>query len=148
MLVKYNEVVHKYLSDRLGIQNAMRIPKLEKVVLNMGLGSVWFCSGLVNSVWIGFDLVEFGFFWFCLSVRLGLVCVSWVWFGLVSVWLARSGLLGCFLVGLVGFGFGLVWFGLGWFGFGLVWLGLVGLVGLVWVGLPLGWFGWVWFGLI
>ena len=38
LLVKYNEVVHKYLSDRLGIQNAMRIPKLEKVVLNMGLG--------------------------------------------------------------------------------------------------------------
>jgi len=51
LLVKYNEVVHKYLSDRLGIQNAMRIPKLEKVVLNMGLGDAkenkkWLTSGV------------------------------------------------------------------------------------------------------
>jgi len=51
LLVKYNEVVHKYLSDRLGIQNAMRIPKLEKVVLNMGLGDAkenkkWLKSGV------------------------------------------------------------------------------------------------------
>ena len=51
LLVKYNEVVHKYLSDRLSIQNAMRIPKLEKVVLNMGLGDAkenkkWLTSGV------------------------------------------------------------------------------------------------------
>ena len=51
LLVKYNEVVHKYLSDRLGIQNAMRIPKLEKIVLNMGLGDAkeqkkWITSGV------------------------------------------------------------------------------------------------------
>tara|TARA_B100001013_G_scaffold123701_1_gene71921 strand:+ start:717 stop:1313 length:597 start_codon:yes stop_codon:yes gene_type:complete len=51
LLVKYNDVVHKYLSDRLGIQNAMRIPKLEKVVLNMGLGDAkenkkWLTSGV------------------------------------------------------------------------------------------------------
>mgnify|MGYP000034614991 FL=1 len=51
LLVKYNEVVHKYLSDRLGIKNAMRIPKLEKVVLNMGLGDAkenkkWLTSGV------------------------------------------------------------------------------------------------------
>lgn len=51
LLVKYNEVVHKYLSDRLGIQNAMRIPKLGKVVLNMGLGDAkeqkkWLTSGV------------------------------------------------------------------------------------------------------
>jgi len=51
LLVKYNEVVHKYLSDRLGIQNAMRIPKLEKIVLNMGLGDAkenkkWLTSGV------------------------------------------------------------------------------------------------------
>ena len=51
LLVKYNEVVHKYLSDRLDIQNAMRIPKLEKVVLNMGLGDAkenkkWLTSGV------------------------------------------------------------------------------------------------------
>jgi len=38
LLIKYNEVVHKYLSKRLGLQNAMRIPKLTKVILNMGLG--------------------------------------------------------------------------------------------------------------
>ena len=53
LLVKYNEVVHKYLSDRLGIQNAMRIPKLEKVVLNMGLGDAkehknWLTSGVAE----------------------------------------------------------------------------------------------------
>ena len=51
LLVKYNEVIHKYLSDRLGIQNAMRIPKLEKIVLNMGLGDAkenkkWLTSGV------------------------------------------------------------------------------------------------------
>ena len=51
LLVKYNEVVHKYLSDRLGIQNSMRIPKLEKIVLNMGLGDAkenkkWLTSGV------------------------------------------------------------------------------------------------------
>jgi len=51
LLVKYNEAVHKYLSDRLGIQNAMRIPKLEKIVLNMGLGDAkenkkWLTSGV------------------------------------------------------------------------------------------------------
>ena len=51
LLVKYNEVVHKYLSDRLGIQNSMRIPKLEKIVLNMGLGDAkeqkkWITSGV------------------------------------------------------------------------------------------------------
>ena len=51
LLVKYNEVVHKYLSDRLGIKNAMRIPRLEKVVLNMGLGDAkehkkWLTSGV------------------------------------------------------------------------------------------------------
>ena len=51
LLVKYNEVVHKYLSDRLVIQNSMRIPKLEKIVLNMGLGDAkenkkWLTSGV------------------------------------------------------------------------------------------------------
>ena len=51
LLIKYNEVVHKYLSDRLGIKNAMRIPRLEKVVLNMGLGDAkehkkWLTSGV------------------------------------------------------------------------------------------------------
>ena len=38
LLTKYNEVVHKHLSKRLDINNAMRVPKLEKIVLNMGLG--------------------------------------------------------------------------------------------------------------
>ena len=38
LLIKYNEVVHKYLSKQLGLQNAMRIPKLTKIILNMGLG--------------------------------------------------------------------------------------------------------------
>ncbi|MBC8257346.1 MAG: 50S ribosomal protein L5 [Candidatus Marinimicrobia bacterium] len=51
LLEKYNEVVHKYLSDRLGIQNTMRIPKIKKIVLNMGLGDAkenkkWLTSGV------------------------------------------------------------------------------------------------------
>jgi len=51
LLIKYIDVVHKYLSERLGIQNAMRIPKLTKVVLNMGLGDakehkIWLKSGV------------------------------------------------------------------------------------------------------
>ena len=51
LLTKYNEVVHKYLSERLDINNAMRVPKLEKIVLNMGLGDAkehknWLTSGV------------------------------------------------------------------------------------------------------
>ena len=51
LLTKYNEVVHKYLSERLGISNAMRVPKLKKIVLNMGLGDAkehknWLTSGV------------------------------------------------------------------------------------------------------
>ena len=51
LLEKYNDVVHKYLSDHLGIQNAMRIPKIKKIVLNMGLGDAkehkkWLTSGV------------------------------------------------------------------------------------------------------
>jgi len=51
LLIKYNEVVHKYLSKRLDINNAMRVPKLEKIVLNMGLGDAkehknWLTSGV------------------------------------------------------------------------------------------------------
>jgi large subunit ribosomal protein L5 len=51
LLTKYNKVVHKHLSKRLGISNAMRVPKLEKIVLNMGLGDAkehknWLTSGV------------------------------------------------------------------------------------------------------
>jgi len=51
LLTKYNEIVHKYLSKRLDINNAMRVPKLEKIVLNMGLGDAkenkkWLTSGI------------------------------------------------------------------------------------------------------
>ena len=51
LLTKYNEVVHKYLSKRLDINNAMRVPRLEKIVLNMGLGDAkenkkWLTSGV------------------------------------------------------------------------------------------------------
>ncbi len=51
LLTKYNEVVHKYLSKRLDINNAMRVPKLAKIVLNMGLGDAkenkkWLTSGV------------------------------------------------------------------------------------------------------
>ena len=51
LLSKYNEVVHKHLSKRLDINNAMRVPKLEKIVLNMGLGDAkehknWLTSGV------------------------------------------------------------------------------------------------------
>ena len=51
LVTKYNEVVHKHLSKRLDINNAMRIPKLKKIVLNMGLGDAkenkkWLTSGV------------------------------------------------------------------------------------------------------
>ena len=51
LLIKYNEVVHKHLSKRLDINNAMRVPKLGKIVLNMGLGDAkenkkWLTSGV------------------------------------------------------------------------------------------------------
>jgi len=51
LLIKYNEVVHKFLSERLDISNAMRVPKLKKIVLNMGLGDAkehksWLTSGV------------------------------------------------------------------------------------------------------
>ena len=51
LVTKYNEVVHKHLSKRLDINNAMRVPKLEKIVLNMGLGDAkehknWLTSGV------------------------------------------------------------------------------------------------------
>ena len=35
---KYNDVVQNYLADRLNIKNKMRVPRIEKIVLNMGLG--------------------------------------------------------------------------------------------------------------
>jgi large subunit ribosomal protein L5 len=38
LLLKYNDTVHKYLSEKLSIKNFMRVPKIEKVVVNMGLG--------------------------------------------------------------------------------------------------------------
>ena len=48
---KYNDVVQNYLSDRLKIKNKMRVPRIEKVVLNMGLGDAkehknWLTSGV------------------------------------------------------------------------------------------------------
>ena len=51
LLIKYNEVVQKYLSDKLGITNIMRIPRIEKIVLNMGIGDAkehknWLKSGV------------------------------------------------------------------------------------------------------
>ena len=51
LLIKYNEVVQKYLADRLGIKNKMRIPQIEKIVLNMGIGDAkehknWLTSGV------------------------------------------------------------------------------------------------------
>ena len=51
LLTKYNDVVHKYLTERLSIQNEMRIPRLKKIVLNMGLGDAkehknWLKSGV------------------------------------------------------------------------------------------------------
>ena len=48
---KYNDVVQNYLADRLKIKNKMRIPKIEKIVLNMGIGDAkenkkWLASGV------------------------------------------------------------------------------------------------------
>ncbi|MDP6569700.1 MAG: 50S ribosomal protein L5 [Candidatus Marinimicrobia bacterium] len=51
LLKKYNEVVQQFIADRLGIKNVMRVPKLEKIVLNMGIGDAkdhanWLTSGV------------------------------------------------------------------------------------------------------
>jgi len=51
LLIKYNEVVQKYLANRLDIKNNLRIPKIEKIVLNMGIGDAkehknWLTSGV------------------------------------------------------------------------------------------------------
>ena len=51
LFIKYNEVVQKYLADRLGIINNMRVPKIKKIVLNMGIGDAkehknWLTSGV------------------------------------------------------------------------------------------------------
>ena len=48
---KYNDVVQNYLADRLKLKNKMRVPRIEKVVLNMGLGDAkehkkWLTSGV------------------------------------------------------------------------------------------------------
>jgi len=39
LLLKYNSEAKSLLKDRLGIKNVMRLPKLNKIVLNMGLGN-------------------------------------------------------------------------------------------------------------
>ena len=51
LLIKYNEVVQKYLANQLDIKNNMRIPKIQKIVLNMGIGDAkehkkWLTSGI------------------------------------------------------------------------------------------------------
>ena len=51
LFIKYNEVVQKYLSDKLDITNSMRIPRINKIVLNMGIGDAkehknWLSSGI------------------------------------------------------------------------------------------------------
>ena len=48
---KYNDTVHKYLSEKLSINNFMRVPKIEKIVVNMGLGDAkehknWLASAI------------------------------------------------------------------------------------------------------
>ena len=35
---KYRSNIHKELKEKLGIPNAMEVPRLEKVTLNMGVG--------------------------------------------------------------------------------------------------------------
>ncbi len=51
LLSKYNDTVRKHLSDKLSINNYMRIPKIEKIVINMGLGDAkehknWLASAI------------------------------------------------------------------------------------------------------
>ena len=51
LLVKYDESVQKHLSNKLGISNVMRIPRVEKIILNMGIGDAkdqknWLKSGV------------------------------------------------------------------------------------------------------
>ena len=49
--IKYHNEVTKYLFNQLNIKNPMRLPKLEKIVLNMGIGGAkenpnWIKSGV------------------------------------------------------------------------------------------------------
>ena len=38
LISRYNDEVISHLSERLNIKNIMRVPKIEKVILNMGIG--------------------------------------------------------------------------------------------------------------
>jgi len=51
LINKYNDEVMKQLSSTLNITNVMRLPKMEKIVLNMGIGDAkehknWLSSGI------------------------------------------------------------------------------------------------------
>ena len=47
LLIKYNDMVQKHLSEKLGINNIMRIPRIKKVVLNMAKEHKnWLSSGV------------------------------------------------------------------------------------------------------
>ena len=53
---KYREEVQKYLSEKLGIKNVMRIPKIEKVVLKKWyskITSLGFVSHLIQTHVLG-----------------------------------------------------------------------------------------------
>jgi len=49
LLVKYDESVQKHLSNKLGISNIMRIPRVEKIILNMGIGDAKDQKNLLKS---------------------------------------------------------------------------------------------------
>src|SRR3954469_8153130 len=48
--VYYEETVRERLSEQFGWKNSMRVPKLEKVVINVGLGEAGKNSKLLDSV--------------------------------------------------------------------------------------------------
>ena len=53
LLVKYNDSVRGHLSKVLDIKNVMRVPKIRKIVLNMGIG-----DGKDNKKWLSSGIDE------------------------------------------------------------------------------------------
>ncbi len=54
---KYNEVIRKSLMDNLGYKNVMAVPRLDKIVLNMGVGEAVQDSKKIKSAVADMELI-------------------------------------------------------------------------------------------
>jgi hypothetical protein len=55
---KYNEQVRRDLQAQLGIDNVMQIPKIEKIVINMGVGRAAQQASLLEAAVADLDQVD------------------------------------------------------------------------------------------